>query len=67
MKFVGNPDPERQIWYVFTYMWIISCYVKNMQATIHITTEGLETREGGRNDLSMKGEIEYIVMDGGGG
>ena len=35
----GNTDSERQIWYVFTYMWILAVKSIDKQVTIHRTTE----------------------------
>jgi hypothetical protein len=43
-----NPDPERQIWYVFTYKWLL--VIKLMVTKLQLV-EGL----GGWMDLSGKG------------
>ena len=39
----SNPDPERQIWYVFTYMWIL--VVKSMTTKLQSVEAQILGRE----------------------
>jgi hypothetical protein len=61
----GNPDPERHIWFVFTYKWNNSHKAQNKHATIH-RPEKLSVKDGPREDACYslrKENKETSVVD----
>ena len=55
----GNPDQERQTWYVLTHKWILAVKVNY---TVIYSPEVLGNKEGPKRDMwfSWEGEIEEI-------